>query len=302
MPAHRHRAVVTHLPTKPPRSTFASDRKDPSPHSRNTGADDDHGVGVLLINGQPGSSLIWTRIEPLLQARGMDVFGCDDAGPVLDQFAQASTLARRLGDERRSPAVIVGHGFGAGTALALAAWVPERVRALVLVAPMLRAGGIPFVDRVLATPAIGPVASWLGFRTAGLAFHLPWLRRRFLLERGGLTAGQADQVVRSFTRGHSWRRFCRERRNLAGDARRLQRMLGQVECPTFVIAARNDRVAPFPTVSALAARVAGDARLITTDSGHLIPIDDPGVVLNTVLRAQKAAPRPVAEQPTQRRM
>jgi pimeloyl-ACP methyl ester carboxylesterase len=130
------------------------------------------------------------------------------------------------------------------------------------------------------------------------------LCRRLLHERAGLTGAQAEQVVRAFTRGTTWRRFTIERRQLRRDAQQLNRRLGEIQCPTFVIAGRNDHVVSYPIVSALAARLP-DAQLVSTDTGHLIPIDDPQAVLDTVLRAHERAPeiprRRDATSPTQPR-
>jgi pimeloyl-ACP methyl ester carboxylesterase len=69
-------------------------------------ADIDHAAdeahNVLLIHGQPGSSLIWTRVLPLLQSYGLRVLAIDrpgyghTGGPAVDQFANAAAIAQVL--------------------------------------------------------------------------------------------------------------------------------------------------------------------------------------------------------------
>jgi pimeloyl-ACP methyl ester carboxylesterase len=307
-PTDQPSASAGHRPAPPARSTGAAPRRDPNASrptapvliqpvpGRAPSADrptDDDGPSVLLVRGGSGLSLIWSRVEPLLCAHGFGVRtvvqGRDDEPGVarlgdLDQVDDALELARRLDEQQAEPAVIVGHGFGAGMALALAAQAPRCARALVLVAPALQPGAIPAADRVLATPFLGATVTWLAFRVAGAALHVPSLRRRLLLKRAGLTAAQADRAVRSFSRGPTWRRFTVEQRQLVGDAQRVRRLLDQVACPTYIVAGRGDRIAPFPIVSGLVAQLAG-AQLITSDAGHLIPIDDPDAVLDAVQRA-----------------
>jgi len=43
--------------------------------------DRDEAYGVLLIHGQPGSALIWTRVRPLLHSHGLPVLAVDRPVP-----------------------------------------------------------------------------------------------------------------------------------------------------------------------------------------------------------------------------
>jgi len=243
-----------------------------------------------------------------LRERGLDVRlarsslveadGRTPAGDgAFDETANATTLRRLLQQPCSAPEVIVGHGFGAAIAVALAAKSPRRTRALILVAPALRPAAIGALDRLLAARGLGPTLAWLGFRGAGLALRQSWLRRRLLVDRGGLSTEQAAEVVRGFERGDAWRVFAIEQRRLVCDARRFHRLLGEIHCPTFVIAGRDDRIASWASVCALAERLRG-SRLIATDTGHLIPIEDPAAVLNAVLRAHGLPPLADHHHPT----
>jgi pimeloyl-ACP methyl ester carboxylesterase len=251
-------------------------------------ADEVH--NVLLIHGQPGSSLIWTRVLPLLRSRGLSVLAIDrpgyghTGGLAVDQFANAAAIAQVLERRQDSPAVIVGHSLGAGIALALAATAPRHVRALVLIAPAAGPSAITVSDRLLAAPIIGPTLTWFGFRAAGFALHIPLLRRRILTDRIGLSGADAKEVVRRITHGQVWRSFTIEQRHLVTDAHRLQDQLGAIQCPVVIVAGTRDRIVRPRLVATLASGLA-ESRITKTDTGHLIPVDDPGAVVKAVLRA-----------------
>ena len=292
-----------HTPTRPSPSTgAATDRRrlppafaapvliHPTPDL--TVDDDKHpdAHSVLLIHGQPGSALIWTRVLPLLRAYDLRTFAVeqrDDShtdGDAVDQFPNAAALGRLLDERQRPPAIIVGHSHGAGLALALAATAPRHVRALVLVAPVAGPQSISITDRVLATPILGPGLAWLGFHAAGLALHVGPLRDRILTKLVGVSGTDANQVARRISHGTTWRRFATEQRRLVTYARCLRHGLNQLTCPILVITGTNDPIAAPRLVTALARRLPG-AEIITTDTGHLIPIDDPEAVTTAILRA-----------------
>ncbi len=258
--------------------------------ARRTEDPDDQAHGVLLLHGRPGSSLIWTRVRPLLHGYGLRVLPIDRPGygnstdPALDQFADAAAIARLLDERHASPTVVVGHSLGAGVALALAATAPRHVRALVLVAPAAGPSAITPTDRALAAPVLGPTLSWLGFRTAGLALHLPTLRRRVLMGRIGLSATDADHVVRRLTRGPVRCSFTVEQRRLVADARLLEGRLTDITCPVVIVAGTRDRIVRPRVVAALVGQLPA-SKLMTTDSGHLVPVDDPDAVVTAVLHA-----------------
>jgi pimeloyl-ACP methyl ester carboxylesterase len=248
------------------------------------------GQSVLLICGQSGSSLIWARVLPLLRSRGLRVLAADRPAndhkgrPALGQFGDAAAIARVLDGRQDSPAVIVGHGSGAGIALALAATAPRHVRALVLIAPAAGAGAITATDRLLAAPLVGPTLTWFGFRATGMVLHHRPLRHRVLTGPFGLSATTAREVVRKISHGQVWRSFSAEQRQMVADARRLQDQLRAVRCPVIIVAGTRDRIVRPRFVAALAHGLT-QSSISKTDTGHLVPVDDPGAVVKAVLRA-----------------
>lgn len=118
------------------------------------------GRPVLLLHGWPGFSYDWRRVLPRL-ARRADVvapdlrgFGDSDGHEVepLEAYTPDAQVRSLLGllDELELPAVVVG-GYDVGSRLAqtLARVAPERVRALVLSAPLYPGMG----ERRLSAPA-----------------------------------------------------------------------------------------------------------------------------------------------------
>jgi pimeloyl-ACP methyl ester carboxylesterase len=251
---------------------------------------DDEAHSVLLIHGQPGSALIWTRVRPLLHRCGLRVLSIDrpgyghTGGAAMDQFGNAAAIANVLDEQHADPTIVVGHSLGAGIALALAATAPHHVRALVLIAPAAGPTAITATDRVLAAPILGPTLSWLGFRTAGLVLHLPGLRQRVLTRRVGLNVAEAKEVVRRISHGDVWRSFTVEQRHLVTDAQRLQQHLRNVACPVVILAGTRDRIIR-PRIVVTLAKQLPLSNLSTTDTGHLIPVDDPAAVVDAILRA-----------------
>jgi pimeloyl-ACP methyl ester carboxylesterase len=262
-------------------------------HPSNTPAD---GGGetpsVLLLEGPPGTPFIWHQVLPVLRSRGLQPWTVKrpdkpgTAGQAEDPFtAAAADIAQLLDDQQRSPAVIVGYRFGAGTALALAASAPRHVRALVLVAPAAGLQSISIADRLLAAPMLGTVVTCLGFRLAGLALHLPALRRAILTTRAGLNARDAKQFVRHVTFGSTWRTFAGVQRRLVSDARRRNQQLSRIDCPVVIVDGTYDRIVARRTETALRRLLPRSEVITTAATGHLIPLDDPDCVADAVLRA-----------------
>ena len=250
-------------------------------------AQDDPPPRVLLIHGQPGTSLVWNRVREMLETLGLHVIVVDrpgyghDSEAATDQFSNAARLSALLDDEE-TPTVVVGHSLGAGIAAAMAVIAPRQVRALVLVAPAVGASAVTPTDRLLAAPLVGPTLSWLGFRAAGIVLRLPPVRRRVLTVRAGLSPTQADDVLAHLTRGHTWRSFTIEQRHFVAEAHAMRRHIRDITCPVVIVAGIRDRLVRPKVVSDLAKQLP-TARVTTVDAGHLIPLDHPRSVVSAVL-------------------
>jgi pimeloyl-ACP methyl ester carboxylesterase len=251
-----------------------------------------------MIGVRPESSLIWTKVQPLLLSHGLTVCTIDRPGYRRGDAAYAclgdyaAAIARILDERHASPEVIVAHGLGIGTALALATNGPYDVHALVLIEPDAGQLAVTVTDRVLAAPVIGPALSWIGFRTAGLALHIPALREWMLTRRFGLSATDARKVVRSLTYGRSWHSFTAEQRRLVTAAHQLRILFDDIGCPVVTITAAPGRGLHPHNVIALGKQAAA-ANIITTDAQHVVPLDDlDETVVTAVLQAFTTVPIP----------
>jgi pimeloyl-ACP methyl ester carboxylesterase len=261
---------------------------------------------VILLDGPPGTPFVWHRVLPLLRSSGLRPRTVKQAAypgtidRTGDQFKAATDIAQLLVDLQQWPAVIVGHGAGSGVALALAATTPNHVRALVLAGPTPGLQTTSIADRLLAVRVLGPAMTCLGFRLAGLALHLPALRRRVLTNGAGLNTNDAKYFVREITFGTIWRTFVKEQRRLVDDAPRRNQQLAGINCPVLILSGARDRTRSPRCARALRRLLPGAEVIATAAAGHLIPLDDPHSVTDAVLRALRrdyrdslsARPRP----------
>jgi pimeloyl-ACP methyl ester carboxylesterase len=133
--------------------------------------------------------------------------------------------------------------------------------------------------------------SWVGFRTAGLALHIPALRTQILIRRCGLTITDAKKVVRSLTYGKSWHDFAAEQRRLVTAAHQLQKHFSEIRCPVVIVTAAREPGCYPDDVAAMAKQLTA-ANIITTDAQHAAPIDDPETVVKAVLQTLTMVPTP----------
>ena len=122
---------------------------------------------LVLLHGQPGSGSDWQPVVERL-SEGLAPVVLDRPGygsnPARagDFSVNADAVLAEMDAREIERAVLVGHSYGGGVALAVAKMAPERVEALVLLASV-GPGSINGWDRLLAAPIAGPVcalAAW----------------------------------------------------------------------------------------------------------------------------------------------
>jgi pimeloyl-ACP methyl ester carboxylesterase len=129
----------------------------------------------VLLHGQPGSGADWRQVADRLPA-GLRVVALDRPGYGASRQGaggfgyNARAVVAELDARGIERAVLVGHSYGGGVALAVAQLAPERAEALVLLASV-GPGCLTGWDRLLAAPVAGEVCAvtawWL----------TPWLAR-----------------------------------------------------------------------------------------------------------------------------
>jgi pimeloyl-ACP methyl ester carboxylesterase len=187
----------------------------------------------------------------------------------------AQAMESLLDDAGIDDAVVAGHSWGAGVALAMAMRRPERVRALVLVCPVTPGARLGRVDRVLAGNRAGPLLARAGFLGAGVALARPTLRRRIEALAPGSDTSRWPELARA------WRSFWVEQRALLDD---LPTLLGAPAVPTTVIVGQRDHVTD-PRAARSYALDAGARLVEVPDAGHLLPMQRPAEVAAAIATA-----------------
>ena len=119
---------------------------------------------LVLLHGQPGSPADWQQVAGRLPAQLHAVavdrpeYGSSQR-PAGGFAANARAVLDDLDSRSMTRAVLVGHSYCGGVALAAASLAPRRVQAVVLLASV-GPGCVNGWDKLLAAPAPGRCARW----------------------------------------------------------------------------------------------------------------------------------------------
>jgi pimeloyl-ACP methyl ester carboxylesterase len=261
--------------------------------------DSGRGPNVLALHGQPGLASDWDMVLPRLvddhRVLAVDRPGYGHSGgdPV-GMAANAELLAAMLVDRHAAPATVVGHSYGGGIALLMAAHHPEVVSGLVLVGSVGRADSLNLVDHVLALPWAGEAITATGLQTLGrvlprireMAGRVPGRRLQWL--EASLPDRRYVEVASRLGR-QIWRSFVFEQRALVREIGDVEEALTHVDVPTVVISGTWDVVVPASVAASVAAAIPGAELVTVARTGHFVPRDAPGVVARAV-RTVEAMP------------
>jgi pimeloyl-ACP methyl ester carboxylesterase len=245
---------------------------------------------LTFLHGQPGAGSDWSAVIDRLPdswsvlAGDRPGYGSNTAGPG-DFVANAQFVLTELDAAEVAQTVLVGHSYGGGVALTVAAMAPERVRALVLVSsvgPSCLNGW----DTLLAAPLVGPVCSvcawWL----------TPWVARARLARiarRRGRDLEPHEHVYWDIwgnarhPAGAMWRTFLAEQRALVADLDDLVGVIPSVRTPTLVIADPKDTMVPVVTAHALQKLLPVSDLQLLNGGGHQLPRRNPSAVSQSII-------------------
>ena len=244
----------------------------------------------MLLHGQPGLGSDWqqvvARLPGRMRARAPDRPGYGSARRSAGGFAvNARAVIDDLDCAGIDRAVLVGHSYGGGVALTVAALAPQRVEALVLLATA-GPGCLNGWDTLLAAPVAGPVCALFAWRLT------PWLARarlRRLARKGG-----TDFALRQYVNWYVWGYARYDHGPLWADlpdraARPQPRSRGlaltapSVHVPVLLVADPGDTLVPIRVARELE-RLLPDARLSTVEGpGHHLPLRAPGTVAGAIV-------------------
>jgi pimeloyl-ACP methyl ester carboxylesterase len=243
---------------------------------------------VLLFHGQPGSAADWDRLRAELGDRArtiaIDRPGWDGVSPAggLAESARAGVAALDAAGVER--AIVVGLSFGGAVAAWMAIYHPERVAALVLAAPAANQASLEPIDRLLALPVIGYVAS--AALLSGVAFGLTSRRvRRYFGSAFALPDDYLRASAQRFRGRAAWDAFVAEQRALFRDLPVLERRLSEIAVPTTVVIGTADPIVPLASGRLLATQIPG-ARLVEIPGAHhVLSAEHPEALAEVILRA-----------------
>jgi pimeloyl-ACP methyl ester carboxylesterase len=239
---------------------------------------------LVLLHGLGSSSADWRwqvaafsdRYSVIildLRAHGRsDLAGGTLAHGRLSVEAMAVEVDDLLVSLAEGPAHVVGLSLGGCVALALALAAPARVRSLTLVNTFARLrpagwrGGWRMLERMVLL-AVAPMPL-IAARIAHNLFPKP--------EQGDLRAAAVASLGRNDKRAY----LAAVRALTRFDVRRR---LGDIRCPTLLVAGERDTTVPRASLELLRHRIPNAQVRIVPDSGHATPYDQPDL-FNGLLR------------------
>jgi pimeloyl-ACP methyl ester carboxylesterase len=142
---------------------------------------------VVLVHGAFADGSSWSKLIPLLQAKGLKVVAVQNP---LTSLADDVTFANRVIDAQTGPVVLVGHSWG-GTVITQAGG-NDKVKALVYVAAFAPSAGETSLDTVKGYPASPGLASPIATSDGFLTLSPETVAKDFAQD---VTAGEANLIA-----------------------------------------------------------------------------------------------------------
>jgi pimeloyl-ACP methyl ester carboxylesterase len=196
-------------------------------------------------------------------------------GPVVHADLRHDTsveaMARSVLATAPSTFLLVGFSMGGYVARAIARQAPGRVRALVLIATSTRADTAALRQRKGAIAHAAPSIAFGGLSRAAVATSLHPDHRDddALIERIRAMGARLGGAV--FRRQSMLDR--------PGDLERS----GEIRCPTLVVAAAEDQLRSLEEAREMAGAIPDATLAVIEDTGHMIPIEAPGRLLDVIV-------------------
>jgi pimeloyl-ACP methyl ester carboxylesterase len=221
---------------------------------------------AVFIHGAGAGSAIWSmtisRVARHAHAIAIDLPGHGPSAPgdlaTLSLERDRDAVGELCGALCLGPSVLVGHSMGALVALEAALAWPDKVRALVLVAA---APKMPVDPELLALLRDDPDGATLWLADHGLSPQAKPAVRRAFLAAGAAAPPEVTRADFEIVR-----------------ATDLTNRLAAIACPIAWLDGADDRIVPEGARQ-------GRTGAVTTvpGAGHLLPIEAPGAIAETVI-------------------
>ena len=154
-----------------------------------------------------------------------------------------------------------------------------------LVAPVGHRRAVGLLDRMLAVPGLGSLASRAGFAALRASLGVRPLRAALAHSMGGVEPAQLERSLRGLLAPTAARSFAEEQRSLISETPALEAVLGSIDVPTTVVVGEADRLVPPAAAQALAERIAGAELVEVPEVGHLLPQTAPLALARILLQS-----------------
>lgn len=246
---------------------------------------------VLLLHGQPGNAHDWEPVQSAVAGRVPTIAvtrpGWDGGSEPLDLAGNAEAAVAALDARGVERATVAGHSLGGAIAAWLAAEHPERVSALVLIAPSASRAALNRLDGLLALPIIGSALSTSALAGLGLVLKPAALRRRISAE-----FGLEDRYLRRYARTLldplTWHAFVVEQRMLVRDLPALEDRLSAITAPTTIVSGTADRIVSPASARRLAEQIPQAELVHVKRATHLLVQERPAELADLIVGAAGA--------------
>ncbi len=206
------------------------------------------GPDLLLLHGLGGSVFSWRHnLAPLAARFRTTALDLKGHGASCASIAEDFRLEDLVGDVKQfmdaagiAQAVMAGNSLGGSLAVLLAHHHPDRVRALILLAPALFLRRLP----VIVYPLKIPVMGWLLGALSGPWIIPPALRLNYADHRS-ITAAVVEgysKPLRSLARRMTLTKLCRQL--VVPPPSRVESILADLQVPVAIIWGEQDRILP----------------------------------------------------------
>jgi pimeloyl-ACP methyl ester carboxylesterase len=200
-------------------------------------------------------------------------------GPVYSTESHAQIVLALLDGLAVRQAILIGHSFGARVGMQIAINDPERVAALVAIAPEAFATERPTVARAVAAPLLGYALTYYATAPALTRTGLKLAVKHEQCLTEALVAGYARPLyVRGSVLSQIW-----QAKSPKDGARPVPQHHADVRCPTLIIWGADDPIFPAEHGRTLVGVLPDAALTIIDDVGHIPHEENEHVTMSTIL-------------------
>jgi len=217
-------------------------------------------MSSVFVPGFMADQTLWDDLVPRLDTREEVVFADLKTGHTIEAIAQA------ILDRAPNEFHLVGFSMGGYVSREMARQAPHRVRSLVLIATSAR-GDTP--EQIRRKESALQQISTARFSGLSLASVKASLHR----ER----AGDAQLIERVRRMGLALGQEVFKRQSAVPRTGDLSR-LGEIRCPTLVVAADDDQIRSLDEGHELRDGIPGAELVVIPRSGHMVPMEAPNLL------------------------